>query len=511
MSFFGIEFILFFVLVACSAYLLPGKYRCLFLLLAGYFFYFTRQPAYLALLFLSTVVDYFIALKIGSMNSKTGRQQDTRNEKRYLITGILLSAGLLLFFKYFNFLNDFSRSLFNNFKIAYPIPTLDIILPLGISYYIFKKISYLSDVYRGHLEPERNFIRLALYISFFPEIAAGPIDRAGSLLPQFLNKLKIDYARLTEGVQLIFWGLFKKLVIADRVGILVNAVYDHPDQHSGGLIGLATLFYSLQIYCDFSGYSDIAIGMGRVLGFKFMDNFKRPYLADSIAGFWERWHISLSTWLRDYLFLPISYSLMRRIDGCKLSVKRADKWAYVGSVLCTMLLCGLWHGANWTFVAWGLAHGIFLTASFLTRKIRKKTVRLFHLKKIPRLRKGFKVLFTFSIISFSWLLFRANSLADSFTLFQRFFSPAPLAPRGVTTAAGGSLIGGLSLPEFAVAITAIVFLMVSEFILEKKDIPAHHLLRGKPVWLRWTVYFLVIFSVLLFGIFRQQAFIYGRF
>lgn len=513
MSFFGLEFILFFALVAVVGYILPNKYRCLFFLSASYFFYFTGQPLYLILLFISTIIDYFIALKIGHLRNITNRVNDSTQspgkEKRYLITGIIISAGLLLFFKYFNFLNDFFRSLLAGLKLSYPIPALNIILPLGISYYIFKKISYLTDVYRGHIEPERNFIRLALYVSFFPEITAGPIDRAGALLPQFLEKLDIDYARVTEGVQLIFYGLFKKLIIADRVGILVNTVYNHPDQHSGATIGLATLFYSFQIYCDFSGYSDIAIGMGRVLGFKLIDNFKQPYLAASISDFWKRWHISLSNWLRDYLFLPISYSLMRKIDRGKLNLKRADKWAYVGSVLCTMLLCGLWHGANWTFVAWGLIHGILMAVSFVTKKARKKTARFLRLKKVPRLHKGLKVTFTFILVSFSWLLFRANSMGDAFTLISRLFSFAPAAAGKAT--ADRSLILGLSLPEFLVALIAIVLLIAVEFILEKKDIPSHHLLRGKPVWLRWAIYYFVIFSVLLFGLFEQQAFIYGNF
>lgn len=505
MSFFGLEFILFFVLVVWFSYVLPLRARSLLLLAASYFFYGTWQPVYLLLLFISTVIDYFLALKLSQDKNKNAAGQ-----KKFLIFGIVLNVGILFFFKYFNFFNSFFRSLLSGLKISYPIPDLNIILPLGISYYLFKKISYITDVYRGHIEPERNFVRLALYVSFFPEIIAGPIDRAGMLLPQFLKKTGIDFTRLSEGLQLIFWGLFKKLVIADRLGMLVKMVYDNPTRHRGAVIGLATLFYSLQIYCDFSGYSDIAIGMGRMLGFKLMDNFKQPYLAESISDFWKRWHISLSTWLRDYLFLPISYSLMRRIDRSKLSIKRVDRWAYVGSVVCTMLLCGFWHGANWTFAAWGLLHGLFLALSFVTKKARRRAVRFFRLKQYPGLLRGFRVAFTFLLVSFSWLFFRARSMQEAFVLLSGFFFPGPAVP-GREAAAGDAIIIGLSQPDFFVAILAIILLVAVEFLLEKKDIPAHHLLREKPLWLRWLVYYFILFSILLFGIYQQQEFIYGRF
>jgi len=501
MIFFGIEFILFFVLVVFLSYILPHRIRCFFLLLSSYFFYGISQPVYLLLLIAATVIDYVIALKIGG-------ERDTGKQKLYLIAGLGLSVGLLFFFKYFNFLNDAIRSLFAGLNLPYPVPSLKILLPIGISYYLFKKISYIIDVYRGHIEPERNFIRLALYVSFFPEIVAGPIDRAAALLPQFIKKITIDFSRVSEGLQLILWGCFKKLVIADRLGLLIHAVYDHPLQHRGMVIFLATLFFSFQIYCDFSGYSDIAIGIGRVLGFNLMDNFKQPYLAVSISDFWKRWHISLSTWLRDYLFLPISYALMRKIDQGKIAVKRADKWAYVGSVLCTMLLCGLWHGANWTFVVWGLAHGLLMALSFVTKRVRKRVVRLSGIKKLPALYIGIKIAVTFLLVSFSWLLFRANSMPDAFTLIGRLFS----SPVGQFRQAGGqTLLLGISQADFIISLIAIVFLMIVEFILERENIPVYSLLRNRPVWLRWAIYYLIIFVILLFGIYEQQTFIYGQF
>ncbi len=510
MFFLGIEFILFFILATAVSYALSPNSRCLFLLLASYFFYWTWQPAYLVVLILSTLIDYFIALRIGQGSSPS-------KKKRLLILGIIVNGGLLIFFKYFNFFNDFFRSLFAFVKLSFPVPSFNILLPLGISYYLFKKISYITDVYRGNLAPEKNFTRLALYVSFFPEIVAGPIDRAASLLPQFLKKIKnsIDFNRLTEGLQMIGWGLFKKLVIADRLSILVNTVYDHPGEHQGAVIGLATLCYSFQIYCDFSGYSDIAIGMGRVLGFKLMDNFKQPYLSKSITDFWKRWHISLSTWLRDYLFLPISYSLMRKIDTSKLKLFtrniKVEAWAYITGVLCTMLLCGLWHGADWTFVLWGLIHGLYLCISFTTKKIRKKVIKFFHLKKRRRLRRIFRISVTFLLVSFSWLFFRAGSVTDAFTLISRMF----LLPGPVTLADAESgsieksMIGGLTFANFCIAVAAIILLLIVEFLQEKKSI--YQLLADRPIWLRWGLYYFVIFSILLFGIYEQQEFIYGQF
>ena len=512
MSFLGIEFILFFILVTAVSYALPSNFRSLFLLLAGYFFYWTWQPAYLLILIPSTLIDYFIALGIGP-----GSSFYKQKRKRLLISGIVLNVALLFLFKYFNFFNDFFRSLFAYVKLSFPMPSLNILLPLGISYYLFKKISYITDVYRGHLAPEKNFTHLALYVSFFPEIVAGPIDRAVSLLPQFQKKIKhhVDFNRLTEGLQMIGWGLFKKLVIADRLGILVDAIYDNPGEHRGAVIGLATLFYSFQIYCDFSGYSDMAIGMGRVLGFKLMDNFKQPYLAKSISEFWRRWHISLSTWLRDYLFLPISYSLIRKIDKSKLKLFtlniKVEAWAYITSVLCTMLLCGLWHGANWTFVLWGLIHGLYLCLSFSLKKTRKKIIKLFRLKKWPRLRQVSRISLTFLLVSFSWLFFRAGSLSEAFALISRMFlfsRPVTLADvEGVSLEE--SMIGGLSIANFCIATAAIIFLLIVEFFQEKKSI--YQLLAERPIWLRWGLYYFVIFSILLFGIYQQQEFIYGQF
>lgn len=504
MTFLELEFILFFLAVAAGTYVFPVPYRNVLLLFAGYYFYWTWQPGGLILLILSTVFTYLLALAICRVKTLSAR-------KRLLVFAIIIDVGLLLFFKYFNFFNEFFRSLSGKAGLPYPIPALDIILPLGISYYLFKKISYMVDVYREHVQPERNFIRLALYVSFFPEIIAGPIDRAGDLLPQFVKKIKLDPRMLTEGAQMIGWGLFKKLVIADRMGIMVDTVFDQPGTHQGAVIALAVLFYTFQIYCDFSGYSDIAIGLGRLLGFTLADNFRQPYFAVSVSEFWKRWHISLSNWLRDYLFLPISYSLMRKLDTFKNLTIKVEVWAYIGGALFTMTLCGLWHGAAWNFVLWGLLHGLFLTLSFATKKTRKKIAKLFRIKRFPLLRKAIRISITFALVSFSWLFFRARGIAEAFTLIRNMFFPSSME---TTAAAGGPIaetgkIGGLSWPNFWISVAAIILLLIVEFFQEKKSI--HLWLTRLPVWLRWGIYYLIIFSVLVFGIYNQQEFIYGQF
>jgi D-alanyl-lipoteichoic acid acyltransferase DltB (MBOAT superfamily) len=504
MTFLGFAFILFFLVVAAAAYALPVRFRNLLLLFAGYYFYWTWQPGGLILIIAATVIDYFLALGMGPVKASTAR-------KRLLVLGIILNVGLLFFFKYFNFFNEFFRSLSAGVRLPYPVPALDIILPLGISYYLFKKISYIVDVYREHIQPERNFIRLALYVSFFPEIIAGPIDRAGDLLPQFVKKIRLDPRMLTEGAQMIAWGLFKKLVIADRMGIMVDSVFDHPGRYQGAVIALAVLFYTFQIYCDFSGYSDIAIGLGRLLGFKLTDNFRQPYFATSVSEFWKRWHISLSTWLRDYLFLPVCYSLMRKLDTFKGLTIKVEAWAYIGGALFTMTLCGLWHGAAWTFVLWGLLHGVYLAVSFITKKARKKVAKFFRIKRFPSLRKAFKISVTFILVSFSWLFFRAHSVGEAFDLIRRMFSLSPThsAAAGAGTIVETGKIGGLSWANFSIAVAAVVLLLIVEFFQEKKSI--HRLLAQPPTWLRWAVYYAVIFSILVFGIYQQQEFIYGQF
>ncbi|MCE7945771.1 MAG: MBOAT family protein, partial [Chlorobi bacterium CHB1] len=312
MLFHSLEFIIFFPVVVAIYFLAPLRFRQFFLLLASYYFYMCWKAEYAVLILLSTGIDYVAALH---MHKTSGRG-----------------------------------------NIFYEFPLFDILLPVGISFYTFQTLSYTIDVYRSEKTPERNFIKFALYVTFFPQLVAGPIERSTRLLPQFDHEHKFDANRVVSGLRLMLWGFFKKLVIADRLALYVNEVYNNPADYTGLPVIIATYFFAFQIYCDFSAYSDIAIGAARVLGFDLMKNFRQPYLAQSIGEFWKRWHISLSTWFRDYLYIPLGGNRVSRL-----------RW-YV-NLMAVFLISGLWHGANWTFVVWGALHGSYFVLSLLTQKL----------------------------------------------------------------------------------------------------------------------------------------------
>ena len=498
MAFLSLEFLVFFALTAALHRALPSRFRNLFLLLAGYFFYAANQPLGLGLLIASTLIDFFLAQGIAA-------QPDPRSRKRLFALGLAINLGILAVFKYAVFIGASFQAFLSRLHVSQALPALHLILPLGISYYTFKKISYLFDVYRRKLQVERSFSRFALYVSFFPAIQAGPMDRAGELMTQFPASDRPDPGRFGEGLQLIVWGLFKKLVVADRLAALVSTVFDQPGSFRGPVIILAACAYSWQIYCDFSAYTDLARGLGRILGFRLMENFRQPYLARSIGDFWRRWHISLSTWLRDYLFLPVSYSLSRRFSRRPVLAPRADRVAYVTGVVLTMALCGLWHGAGWTFVAWGLLQGLFLVSSLLTKKLRRKGVKALGLDRRRRWRDVMRVAATFAMVSFSWIFFRAPSVKGALTLIGDIFA----RPAGASNAWMDRFVAGRPLLELVLAGAAVVAVVAVERLLEKASL--RELLAAQPVWRRWLAYYLIIFAVLLFGIYAQPEFIYGRF
>ncbi len=500
MEFISLKFMIFFIIVFLINYKLLSFSRSIFLLIASYYFYWTLHPAYLILLIILTFLDYFFGIWFYKLRNKL-------NKKALFIMILLINIGVLLFFKYFNFFNDFIKTVCDFLNITYKVSSISFILPIGISYYVFKKISYLTDIYRGIIKPEKNFIYLALYISFFPEIIAGPIDRAKDLLYQFRNNIKVNIFQITEGLQMIGWGIFKKLVIADRVGILVDIVFANPDSFKGYIVFLSILFYSLQIYCDFSGYSDIAIGLGRILGFKLMDNFKHPYFAISISDFWKRWHISLSLWLRDYLFLPISYSIMKKIDKSSWILKKVELWAYILGTIITMLICGLWHGAKLTFVFWGFLHGVIIVFSLISKRIRKKITKKLKLKRIPKIRSLFQIVTTFLTVSFLWVFFRAETIEKGLIIIKRVFSNPINLTNELLTNTG--TIGGLSYANFYISIISIMTLLIVELFTYKKKM--YLILSKINIWMRWSIYFFIIFSVLIFGIYQKTEFIYGQF
>jgi len=298
MQFNSIEFLVFFFIVVVFYFSIPYRFRWILLLAASYYFYMCWRPEYIILIIASTLVDYIAGLKMGGIESKPRR-------KKYLIISLMINLGLLFSFKYFNFFNDSLRILFSRYNMLYRVPSFNILLPVGISFYTFQTLSYTIDVYRGERRPERHLGIFALYVAFFPQLVSGPIERSKRLLPQFYKRFDFDYKRLTHGLRLMLWGFFQKVVIADRLAIVVDHVYNNPSEHTSTAFIIATYFFAFQIYCDFAGYTDIARGAAKILGYELMLNFQRPYFAKSIRDFWRRWHISLTSWFRDYLYIPL--------------------------------------------------------------------------------------------------------------------------------------------------------------------------------------------------------------
>jgi alginate O-acetyltransferase complex protein AlgI len=333
MFFNSMQFLFFFFIVAVTYFTIPNRYRWLLLLCASYIFYASFNPRYIPLLLGLALINYYTALRMGARRDRTER-------KGYLIISLLSNIVLLFIFKYYNFFAQSLTTFFGQYYNPLNIPALNWLLPIGISFYIFKNMSYAINVYRGDKIPEKHLGFYALYVAFFPQLLAGPIERSTRLIPQLHKEFDFDYSRITRGMKFILWGLFMKIVIADTLAMLVDPVYTTPQQYGGMHLMLATFFYSFQIYCDFAGYSHIAIGAAEVLGYTTMQNFDHPYIAQSIADFWRRWHISLSTWLRDYLYIPLG--------GNRVLASRR-----YCNLFIVFLICGLWHGANWTFIVWG--------------------------------------------------------------------------------------------------------------------------------------------------------------
>jgi D-alanyl-lipoteichoic acid acyltransferase DltB (MBOAT superfamily) len=448
---------------------------------------------YIVLILASTAADYFAGLKMGEMKTKAKR-------KPYLIFSLIVNLGLLFSFKYFNFFNDSVRVVFDQFNIFYSIPHFNVLLPVGISFYTFQTLSYSIDVYRGKKKPERHLGIFALYVAFFPQLVAGPIERSTRLLPQLVKKYNLDYNRIIDGLQLMMWGFFKKLVIADRVAHLVNKVYNDPTSFTGAAFILATYFFAFQIYCDFSGYSDIAIGAARVFGIDLMKNFKRPYFADSIRDFWKRWHISLSTWFRDYFY--------KTLGGNKVT-----KWRWYYNILIVFVISGLWHGANWTFLIWGGLHGSYYLISYWTASLRSSVNTWMRLDRLPVLQKIIRVFITFNLVSFAWIFFRANTVTDAFYIISNIYTNVGYVLANITAIGTGQGIISASLGmgkyDIYISILAIFLLLLVEIFQRTHSF--RDWVNSKPIVLRWSFYYLVMFSILLFGVFQQKQFIYFQF
>jgi D-alanyl-lipoteichoic acid acyltransferase DltB (MBOAT superfamily) len=442
------------------------------------------RPIFIFLIILSTLIDYFAARGMEKYDLKS------RGRKTFLILSLLSNLGILFLFKYFNFFSEIIGLITsNNFN------AISLILPMGISFYTFQTLSYSIDVYRGERSAEKHLGYFALYVTFFPQLVAGPIERSTKLLPELKKINKYDYVRIVEGLKKMTWGFFKKLVIADNLAIAVNHVYGDVYNMSGLTLLIATVFFAYQIYCDFSGYSDIAIGTAKIMGIDLMENFKRPYFSISLKEFWSRWHISLSTWFRDYLYIPLGGS-------------RKNKYRTLINIFLVFVISGLWHGAAYNFLIWGSIHGFYQIYENSTQNLRSKVWNKIGLDKTPT-QSFIKWFITMFVVLISWVFFRAQSLSDSLYIISKISNDFLSLEifNNIPQMFGRTNIGIIRL---GVVIFAIIILELSQVFEEKLGFDVLNLPR-KFYKIQWIVYYIIIFVVILFGYFGQSEFIYFQF
>jgi len=479
------EFLIFFPIVTIAYFLVPHKYRWAWLLAASCYFYIAFIPIYILILFATIVVDYFAGILIAR---NTGRRR-----KLYLVVSIVITCLILAVFKYFDFLSGSIGAIARALGLHYPEGVLNIILPLGLSFHTFQGLAYVIEVYRGRQQPERHPGIFAVYVMFYPQLVAGPIERPQNLLHQFREVHAFDAVRVFDGLKLMLWGLFKKMVIADRLAVFVDHVYGAPEAHSGLGLTLATVFFAIQIFCDFSGYSDIAIGAAQVMGFKLMTNFNRPYHSASISEFWTRWHISLSTWFRDYLYIP-------------LGGNRVAKWRWQLNLFITFVVSGLWHGADWTFVIWGAINGFYLLFAIWSRWLRDRVARLTRVDRLPGLRKAVGVVVVFVLITFAWIFFRADSLADAGFVVTHLFT----GWRADAAYFSGTFQRmGITNLDWVILLAAIGFMETVHAWQRKHD--ERHLFSGAPAPVRWLAWYGLLLAIVVTGVFSNNQFIYFQF
>lgn len=484
MLFNSFHFLFFFLLVTFLYFALPYNKRWVLLLISSCYFYMAFVPIYILILGFTIIIDYFAGIYI--------ENAEGAKRKKLLIVSLVANVGVLAVFKYYNFINENLSFLLHGFGVSNPIPYLSILLPIGLSFHTFQAMSYTIEVYRGHQKAERHFGIYSLYVMFYPQLVAGPIERPQNLLHQFREKFDFDYERVTSGLRLMAWGLFKKVVIADRLAIVVDTVYNNPQQYTPLSLILASIFFAFQIFCDFSGYSDMAIGASRIMGFKLMTNFDKPYQSSSIHEFWKRWHISLSTWFKDYLYITLG--------GNRVTIPR---W-YL-NLFIVFLVSGLWHGANWTFVIWGALHGFYLVFSQITKKYRQNFNRALYIDKLPFI----SVLTTFILVTFAWIFFRANNLSTAFYIINKIFTGIPDIIQSILEHRPLMDYLGITRPNLYFSFFLILFLETVHYFQAKTNISSIFI--KKPVYVRWAVYLGVIFAILFLGVFENRQFIYFQF
>jgi alginate O-acetyltransferase complex protein AlgI len=497
MLFNSLLFSVFFPILVFLYRIVPKSYRWLLLLVASCYFYMCFVPSYILVLGVLILIDFFMAKKI--------EQAPIGEKKRYLAVSLCANLGILFFFKYFNFVNANVAWLASRIHWNYSIEALRLLLPLGLSFHIFQSLSYIFEVYRGRYPAEKHFGMYSLYILFFPQLVAGPIERPQELLPQLKDLKDFNRRNVSTGLRQMLWGFFKKIVIADRLAVLVTAIFNNAGSLLGPIIVGGIIAFAFQLYADFSGYSDIAMGTAKVFGIDLVNNFQYPYFSASIAEFWRRWHISLSSWFRDYVYSPFAFYL------------RTKTRYYIGlSLIATFVLIGLWHGAGWTYVCMGLLHGLYLTVGSATKKWREKIVRAIGLSRLPRFHKALQVCITFSLVSASWVFFRAESISKAFLILSRSFSgwhdwlfhrslSQMLKMPDMPVFAKESF--GMNKTQMAYAAASIGVLILVEWISRFTAVDFDRL---DPRF-RFILAYCLLVWILAFGFFLPQSFIYFKF
>ncbi len=501
MLFNSFEFFIFLFIVLIIYIILPKNTKYIWLLLSSYYFYFLWNPYYLYIIMATTLITYIGGRMI------EGNWLPSINDKRkkcITVTCVVLSLGILCFFKYINFLLSNVNALlqFLNRHSNYSLlGGLNILLPVGISFYTFRVISYVCDVYRGKIKAERNIASYALYVSFFPQLISGPIEKPKNFLDQIddMRQKRLWSIRSIEhGVYLVLWGLFLKMVIADRLCIFVDAVFNNYEAYGSTMLILAAIGFSIQIYCDFSGYTYIAIGIGKMMGLKLAENFNTPYFARSIKDFWGRWHISLSSWLRDYIYIPLGGNRCSLLRNCT-------------NIIITFLISGLWHGAGWHYILWGFLHGLFQVIGKLIRPIRKKVYTYFKVKDETFGYKFIQMIITFLLVTFAWIFFRANNLRDAFGMIIRIGKNDDFA----RVLSGGLYEVDFSAKQIIILVISLCVLLCVSIIQKHKGMEIDTFLLNQTFLFRLPILLLLFFTIIIYGeygaTFDAQQFVYSQF
>lgn len=503
MSFDSVNFLVFFPVVVLLYYLIPVKtkynLRSIWLLIVSYYFYMSWKPEYALLILFSTFVTYICSILLDKVNDTNLDDKVKSNRKKlYLVLSLVINLAILFVFKYGQFTINTVTSILSRFHIVVNEPTLDLLLPVGISFYTFQALGYTIDVYRGDVKAEKNFVQYALFVSFFPQLVAGPIERSKNLLEQLKEDHYFDPDMVRDGLLTMLWGFFMKLVIADRVALFVDTIYNDYNTYKGFYIVLATVLFGLQIYCDFNGYTMIARGAANVMGFRLMENFNAPYLSTSVAEFWKNWHISLTSWFRDYVYIP-------------LGGNRKGKLRQYINILIVFGISGLWHGAEWSFVIWGLLNGIYQIIGFVLMPLRNRLIKCFNLDRSSLGHRLLNTIGTFVLVDFAWIFFRGDTIRDSFHVIKNMLY------NNVWVLVDHKSIYecGLDRFDFELLITAIAILLFADILKKKNKSILKDYIYKQNTWFRWMFYIVSFLFVLIFGIwgsgYENAAFLYFQF